>query len=1503
MAKKTIKGITVAIGGDTAGLQKALGEVNSKAGQLRSELRQVENALKLDPENTVLLAQKQEILAEQVENTSKKLQTLKSMQERVDEEYKKGNIGSDAYRAFQREIATTESTLTKLKSQQDKVSNSTNKAADSTEDLTKQENKLSNANESASDSTEELSKEQKKLDESTDDTSKSTEDLKNQEDKLKKKSDETKSSTIDFDKALSLLKNTASTAANTMITAAKSVGSVASAVTSGVVSLGKAATDVGKTFDTSMSQVQAISGATGESLDKLRDKAKEMGATTKFTATEAADAFNYMAMAGWKTDDMLDGIEGIMSLAAASGEELATTSDIVTDALTAFGLEAKDSGHFADVLAAASSNANTNVSMLGESFKYVAPAAGTLGYSIEDISLALGLMANNGIKSSQAGTSLNSSLSRLAKPTKEMNVYLSKLGLAMQEVNYTVDQSKVDKAQNKVETATLSVKNAQENLNAQIQKYGTGSTQAVIASNNLEKAKLSLSNAEIDLAKAQKGTAKSAFGANLALTDEEGNMKSLRETLTVLRESFKDLTTAQQEEYASAIFGKNSMSGMLAIINSSEEDFNKLAAAVDNCNGKAKEMANTMLDNLEGDMTLLQSAAEGLGVTFYETFKDKVRGSVQFATNSITDLSETFKSGDIKATAASIGEIMSTALLEMASNASEVGNIAADVIEGFTTGISNNLLKIKISSKKIVQSLIDGTIQMLPSIVDSASEMIGVAAVCVDRFIDGIKKNSHRIGNAAKGIVKALSNGIVTLLPKQLQEPIKQTMSKIEKSFNNGGLKKALDTFKTTISKIGKTVTDITSKSLVPIVDIVDKLTDHIDIIIPAIVAWIAAVKGMGIVNTVNAALTGMTAATTAEQLATAASTGAITLKNIAVGVLTQNITMAEAAQLAWNTAMNANPIGVVIAAVSALAAGIGALKLITDDQTEADKELEVSQERLDQQIQQYNDNLEIYAETLSEVFDKATDFNSGISSAGDCLEGFNGSIEMSTEKQQELSDKMSEVQTEITEIAKRATEERRELTQTEIDRLEELFAKEKELADQQLQVKQEYQNVVKDMAEDLVANESITVEEYEAYAQQYINTAQTTRDEAIKVAQEYKTNYLAEQRARIGTAEGYTQEWYNEIRKNAESEYQTNVDNANKTCADTLRIISNGYYDKSEVLSDYCDKVEEYKQKESKIQTDYDKKIDKIEKERQAAKDKAQKDYSNDYSSNEKILNENLAEIDAEYDKKRADALEEAATKRSNLISDINATTSDKIVQDNLSTWIAMESTTELYSGKMSSKTKRLADNFIDSFEYLDDDTKEQARQAMEGMMQGLEEKEPALYAKADNIATNFIAKIRNAFDIHSPSRVTRKIFTQVIEGGEVGIDKEAPNLYKSADKTAKSFSKRMKLSLSTSDFISKAKTALHNNIDSMTRNLRTNFDINPNLNLVSGDSRMQTLSSNQISSGTNVQTVQSGSTINFTLQIDNFNNTANTSVNDLSETITTTLYELIRRDKLAVI
>ncbi len=225
-------------------------------------------------------------------------------------------------------------------------------------------------------------------------------------------------------------------------------------VTVPVMAAGTAAVKTAADFDSAMSKVAAVSGATGDELDALRDKAREMGAKTKFSASEAADAMNYMAMAGWKTGDMLEGIEGIMNLAAASGEDLATTSDIVTDALTAFGLTAADSGHFADVLAAASSNANTNVSMMGETFKYCAPVAGSLGFSCEDTAQAIGLMANSGIKSTQAGTSLRSIMTALAGDVKfcgdafgEIEIATTNTDGSMRELNDILADCRVAFAQ------------------------------------------------------------------------------------------------------------------------------------------------------------------------------------------------------------------------------------------------------------------------------------------------------------------------------------------------------------------------------------------------------------------------------------------------------------------------------------------------------------------------------------------------------------------------------------------------------------------------------------------------------------------------------------------------------------------------------------------------------------------------------------------------------------------------------------------------------------------------------------------------------------------------------------------------------------------------------------------------------------------------------------------------------------------------------------------------
>lgn len=297
------------------------------------------------------------------------------------------------------------------------------------------------------------------------------------------------------------------------------------------VSIGlKDTIDTYKDFEAAMSQVQAISGATGSEVVKLTNKAKEMGATTKFTAKESADAFNYMAMAGWKTDDMLGGIEGILNLAAASGEDLASTSDIVTDALTAFGMKASDAGRFSDVLAVASSNANTNVSMMGETFKYVGAASGALGYSIEDVALGIGLMANAGIKASQAGTELNSIFTRLATDTNGSRAAIEALGISFYEA--------------------------------------------------------------------------------------DGNARSYRNVLDDMREATKDMTREQKVNFANTVAGQRAQAGLLAMLNATEKDYKKLTSSIEECDGAAANMSETMLDNLQGSLTLMQSAVDGAKNSF-----------------------------------------------------------------------------------------------------------------------------------------------------------------------------------------------------------------------------------------------------------------------------------------------------------------------------------------------------------------------------------------------------------------------------------------------------------------------------------------------------------------------------------------------------------------------------------------------------------------------------------------------------------------------------------------------------------------------------------------------------------------------------------------------------------------------------------------------------------------------------------------------------------------------
>lgn len=518
---------------------------------------------------------------------------------------------------------------------------------------------------------------------------------------------------------------------------------------------------VGSSFEAGMSKVQAVSGASNEQLQRLSDKAKEMGATTKFSATEAADAMNYMAMAGWKTEDMLNGIDGIMNLAAASGEDLATTSDIVTDALTAFGLSASDSTHFADVLAAASSNANTNVSMMGETFKYVAPVAGSLGYSAEDCAVAIGLMANSGIKASQSGTALRSMFSRLAKPSKE-------------------------------------VKEAMEKL-------------------------------------------------NISLTDSHGNMKSLDTLMGDLRNSFSGLSESEKAEMASSLAGQEAMSGLLAIVNASDADFNKLKDAIYGADGASAKMAETMQDNLQGKITILKSTIEGLGIKIYEEIEDPMKEAAEGATDSVGQISSALENGGIDAAVEKTGNIIG--------------------------GLS---VKIAQESPKMV----DASVLLLKS------------------FVQGIQKNKKQLKYASREIIDSLCDGLIKLLPKEMQQPAKKALDSLKKTFSSG---------------LGS-LSGVTKKELEIIGKLFTKLADHMDTVAPVVISLVAAFKTFqmvqGPVGTVVNVLMKLQSVSSETGLAVSA----------------------------LNAIMSANPAVLIAGAIAALVGGL-ALYATTVNQADAEQE------------------------------------------------------------------------------------------------------------------------------------------------------------------------------------------------------------------------------------------------------------------------------------------------------------------------------------------------------------------------------------------------------------------------------------------------------------------------------------------------------------------------------------------------------------------------------------
>ena len=594
----TIKGIIVEIGGDVSGLQNALSKVNTATSSLSKELRGINSLLKLDPKNTELLSQKQQVLSKSIEETSNKLQQLKKLQEQADDAITNGTeISEENYRNLQREIINTEN---KLKQLQLEASNWTKAGAKLEEFGTKVGNIAS------------------KID----------------------------------------------TLGSTLTTS----------LTLPVLAIGTAAVTTGNDFEAQMSRVQAIAGATKDELKQLTDQAIDLGASTSFSASEVASGMENLASAGFTTQEIMEAMPGLLNLAASSGADLATSSEIAASAIRGFGLEASTSAHVADIFAEASARTNAQVEDMGEAMKYIAPVANTMGLKIEEVAAAIGIMSDAGIKGSQAGTTLRGALTRLTKPTDKMVGVMEDLGISFY--------------------------------------------------------------------------------------DNEGKMKSLTEMISMLQDATKNLTDEQEQNALTTLFGTESLSGMVALINRGSGELSDMTKSFEDCDGAASDMADTMLDNTKGAFESLSGSLESAGIAIQQALAPSIRDLsewIQDLVDDFNDLSDEEKENIIKTAllVAAIGpavKILGTLTSGVGKAVKGIGTLS-QAIGVFRTGAQSANTTANTLAKGI------GAIANPATLVATAIiTATGVIITQINKAQEEVKNSLTNIGEGASSFISGISS-------------------------------------------------------------------------------------------------------------------------------------------------------------------------------------------------------------------------------------------------------------------------------------------------------------------------------------------------------------------------------------------------------------------------------------------------------------------------------------------------------------------------------------------------------------------------------------------------------------------------------------------------------------------------------------------------------------------------------------------------------------------------
>ena len=959
--------------------------------------------------------------------------------------------------------------------------------------------------------------------------------------------------------------------------AAKGMKAATVAITGTAAALGgvaAAAIKVGSDFESQMSRVKAISGATGEEFEQLKAQAMQLGADTSFSASQAAEGMENLAAAGFTTSEIMNAMPGLLNLAAASGEDLASSSDIAASTLRGFGLAASDAAHVADVLAANANRTNSSVADTGEAMKYIAPLARAAGLSLEETAAAIGIMANAGVNGSQAGTSLRGALSRLSKPTKDMSEAMDELGISFYDSN--------------------------------------------------------------------------------------GKMKSLTEQVGMLRQATEGMTDEQKNNYLVTLYGQEALSGMLALINEGEGSLGELTNAYKNCDGAAQEAAETMQDNLPGALEQLSGSAETLGLAFYNSVADNLKNAANTATESINNITDSFNNGGLNEAIQTAGDEFANLAVEAASHAPEMVDTAVDFIEAFASGIA---------------------------------------------------LNKGRILGAAGEMAESMASGLAELLPSKLQEPVEDAIDAVAESLSDGGLKKAGKTAEKTFDSLIKVVGKLASTALPPLTKALDFAGENLDRLVVVV----------------------------------GSATAAYTAYNATIKATTVATNLAAKAQKAFSVAMSASPTGLVIAGIAAATTG---LALACATQVDASKELESANDKL--------------GDSYGKIGEGITGYLSEVSKAGSIFDDFNDSIIVSSEVQGELSGKMDAVQSEITEIARTATEERRQLTETEIQRLQDLFTQMRQLTEQELAYQQAYQDAVKSSAETLASTHSGTAEEYATSAQKIINSAVQTRDAVVEKAysQMIETNAINKQL--VGTSEQYTQEWYNQQAQAAQQRYQQAVTDANRESADTLNIIQQGFAQRMDAANEYFANVEASNKRELEEQKRHNDELANAEAEKKRKMEELHQDSASaeyEYFVEVERINEEHKQRLAEIRSGLADSLTDAQAEQA-------------------SAWLAMIAETSLYGGELDASSQAIVDSLIDNFDNLPKKQKEIFKNALQGAVDGFREDEPELLTQAQNTSDNFLNKIKEALGVHSPSREVKAIFAQVNPGAIEGLEEGKESL-----------------------------------------------------------------------------------------------------------------------------